>query len=58
MTKEELAAAMAEAKQSYKDSLQLLWENINRGQQKQLYKIPEIKALLDRFEVSAGSPEA
>lgn len=52
MTKEELAAAMAEAKQSYKDSLQLLWENINRGQQKQLYKIPEIKALLDRFGVS------
>ena len=58
MTKEELAAAMAEAKQSYKDSLQLLWENINRGQQKQLYKIPEVKALLDRFGVSAGSSEA
>ena len=52
MKKRELDAAMAAAKAEYKTGLQLLWENINRGQQKQLYKIPEIKALLDRFGVS------
>ena len=52
MKKSELDAAMAAAKAEYKAGLQLLWENINRGQQKQLYKIPEIKALLDRFGVS------
>jgi len=33
------------------DALQTLWDNINRGQRKQLYKIPEIKAILDRFGV-------
>ena len=57
MKKSDLDAAMAAAKAEYKAGLQLLWENINRGQQKQLYKIPEIKALLDRFGVSATSNE-
>lgn len=51
MTKAELDAAMTATKQEYKDSLQTLWDNINKGQRKQLYKIPEIKAILDRFGV-------
>ena len=51
MTKAELDAAMAACVKDYHDSLQLLWDNINKGQQKQLYKIPEIKAILDRFGV-------
>lgn len=52
MTVAELNAAMDAAKKDYHDSLQLLWDNINRGQQKQLYKNPEIKAILDRFGVT------
>ena len=53
MTRDELTAAMQAAMQEYHDSLQLLWDNINKGQRKQLYKIPEIKAILDRFNVEA-----
>ena len=34
-----------------KDALQLLWDNVNKGQKKKLYKMPEIKALLDRYGV-------
>ena len=54
MKKSELEAALAAAKQNYKISLQTLWDNINKGQRKQLYKIPEIKAILDRFGVDAN----
>lgn len=32
-------------------ALQLLWGNINRLYQKQLYKRPEIKELLDKYAV-------
>ena len=32
-------------------ALQLLWDNINRLYQKQLYKRPEIKELLDKYDV-------
>ena len=32
-------------------ALQLLWDNINRLYQKQLYKWPEIKELLDKYDV-------
>lgn len=46
-----LTAALKAAKQDYHDSLQLLWDNINKGQRKQLYKVPEIKSILDRFGV-------
>ncbi len=34
-----------------KDALQTLWDNIVKGQQKQLIKKPEIKALFDRYGV-------
>lgn len=34
-----------------KDALQLLWDNVNKGQKKKLYKMPEIKDLLDRYGV-------
>lgn len=33
------------------DALQILWDNINKGQRKQLYKHEEIKVLLDRYGV-------
>lgn len=53
MTKAELNAAVSAVMQEYHDALQMLWDNINKGQRKQLYKIPEIKAILDRFGVKA-----
>ena len=40
-----------------KNALQLIWDNINRGQQKQLIKIPEIKELLDRYKVNYEGAE-
>ena len=54
MTKAELDAAMAACMKEYHDSLQLLWDSINKGQRKQLYKNPEIKALLDRYGVEVS----
>jgi len=32
-------------------ALQLLWDNINKLYQRQLYKRPEIKELLDQYGV-------
>ena len=32
-------------------AIQLLWDNINKLYQKQLYKRPEIKELLDRYNI-------
>lgn len=54
MTVAELNAAMDAAMQDYHNSLQLLWDNIKKGQQKQLYKNPKIKAILDRFGVEVN----
>ena len=34
-----------------KSALQLLYGNINKGQQKQIVKVPEVKALFDRYGV-------
>lgn len=51
MTKDKLNSAVAQHITSTRDALQLLWDSINKGQRKQLYKQPEIKALLDRYGV-------
>lgn len=51
MTKTELNIATDACIAESHDALQTLWDNINKGQQKQLYKIPKIKAILDRFGV-------
>lgn len=34
-----------------KEALQLLWNNINKIYQRQLYKHAEIKELLDRYDI-------
>lgn len=52
MKKHELKQATNECITTTKDALQLLWDNINQGQRKQLYKREEIKALLDRYGVN------
>lgn len=51
MTRSELAAATDACVASTREALQTLWDSINQGQRKQLYKRPEIKALLDRYGV-------
>lgn len=51
MKKTVLTAKVADAKSQTKDALKLLWDNINKGQRKQLAKKAEIKALLDRYGV-------
>lgn len=55
MTKKELADALRAARAEYKEGLQTLWDSINKGQQKQLYKKDEIRAILDRFGVEVNS---
>lgn len=32
-------------------ALKLLWDSINKGQQKQLVKVPEIAVLMERYGV-------
>ena len=51
MKKTELAAAVDAAKSEAHEALQLLFDNVNKGQQKQLAKRPEIRAMFDRFGV-------
>lgn len=54
MTKTELTRATDACVETTHDALQLLWDNINKGQQKQLYKREDIKALLDRYGVEVN----
>lgn len=51
MTKTQLQAAVVAAKEETRDALQLLYDNINKGQRKQLVKREEIKTLFERFGV-------
>ena len=49
--KSELTAAVGTAKAETGYALQLLFDNINQGQQKQLVKREEIRELFDRYGV-------
>jgi hypothetical protein len=51
MLKKVLDERVAEVKNDAKTALQTLFDNINKGQQKQLVKIPEIKELFDQYGV-------
>lgn len=51
MTRAELTQATNACIETTRAALQTIWDEINKGQRKQLYKIPEIKALLDRYGV-------
>ena len=50
-TKKVLELAVIRHKTETKDALQLLYDNINKGQRKQIVKKAEIKALFDRYGV-------
>ena len=55
MTKTELTQTTDVCIETTREALQTLWDNINKGQQKQLYKREDIKALLDRYGVEVGT---
>ena len=51
MKKAKLTEAVTAHKTETRDALQLLYDNINKGQQKQIVKREEIKKLFDRYGV-------
>jgi hypothetical protein len=55
MTRVELTAAVDAVVTETHDALQTLWDNINKGQRKQLAKRPEIAALLERYGVEVDT---
>lgn len=52
MLKSELQEKTQAVKDATRTALQLLYDSINHGQQKQLIKREEIKALFDRYGVT------
>ena len=52
MKKSELNQRMIDYKSVTHDALQLIWDNIVKGQQTQLVKVGEIKALLERYGIN------
>ena len=51
VTKQQLASALVKAKDETRESLQLLWNNVNKGQKKQILKNEEVVEMFDRFGV-------
>ena len=51
MNKRVLNDRVAKVKSDTKTALQILFDSINQGQQKQVVKIQEIKELFDRYGV-------
>lgn len=51
MKKSELFGKTEQVKNDTKSALQTLWDNINKGQQKQIIKRKEIKELFERYGV-------
>lgn len=51
MNKTILFASTEKFKNETKEALQLLYDNINKGQRKQLIKREEIKKLFDKYDV-------
>lgn len=52
MTKTDLNAAVEACKAETREALQLLYDNVNRGQRMQLVKRESVKALFDRYGVT------
>lgn len=51
MTKNELKQRTDAVADQTRAALQLLFDNINKGQQKQIVKVEKVKALFDRYGV-------
>lgn len=52
MNKNELANAVAAFKEEMRTNLQLIVDELNKGQQKKIVKDEAVKALLDRYGVT------
>lgn len=51
MKKTELFEAISIRKMTTKEALQLVWDNVNKGQKKQILKKPEVKSMFDLYHV-------
>lgn len=51
MTKNELTTRTNAAWQQTHDALQMVWDATNKGQRQKLLKNPEIKALMERYQI-------
>ena len=51
MTRIKLFKAVDACKEETRNALQLLWDNVNKGQKKQIIKNAEVKEMFDRFGV-------
>ena len=47
----ELYMAVEHAQEEAREALQLLWDNVNKGQKKQILKKEEVVEMFDRFGV-------
>lgn len=54
MTKQELSVAVQAVKTETKGALQVMFNELNHGQQKKLIKNETVKTLLDRYGVEYG----
>lgn len=57
MTRDELMAAVEAAKTETKTALQLVYDELNKGQQKKLLKNLEIQKLFDLYKVEYEKEE-
>lgn len=51
MTRGELTFCVGRAREEAREALQMLFDNVNKGQQKQLVKNEEIRNMFDTFGV-------
>ena len=52
MTKEELFNKVNEVKKEIQQALQIMYDALNKGQQKKIIKNEEVKKLFDRYGVN------
>lgn len=52
MKKNELIRAVDNRKITTKEALQLVWDNVNKGQKKQILKNKEVKDMFDLYQVN------
>lgn len=55
MKKAELEQQVTALMEQTRQDLQTIWDNVNKGQKKQLYKRERIKAILDRYGVEVDA---
>ena len=51
MKKNKLNEAVISRKTTTREALQLLWDNVNKGQKKQILKNEEVKSMFDLYGV-------